>query len=121
MNMLKSFCSTFFVISVGDDYCNFTLETGKVSFKTLFIDSLKQCCGSGSGSGRIRSFLVTRIRIRENTGSGSGTFIHKKTPCYSNFLVIKLSKTQFRPNNFFIFDFMWHNNLLSLILGSYDV
>ena len=24
-------------------------------------------------------------------GSGSGSFIHKKTPCYSNFLVIKLS------------------------------
>ena len=33
-------------------------------------------------------------------GSGSGSFIHKKTPCYSNFLVIKLSKIQFRPNNF---------------------
>ena len=58
---------------------------------------------------RIRSFLVTRIRIRirENTGSGSGSFIHKKTPCYSNFLVIKLSKIQFRQNNF-----------LSLILSS---
>ena len=53
---------------------------------------------------RIRSFLVTRIRIWENTGSGS--FIHKKTPCYSNFLVIKLSKIHFRPNN-----------LLSLILS----
>ena len=39
---------------------------------------------------------------------GSGSFIHKKTPCYSNFLVIKLSKIQFRPNNFFIFDFKWH-------------
>ena len=71
--------------------------------------SHKQCCGSGSGSGRIRSFLVTRIRIRiwENTGSGSGSFIHKKTPCYSNFLVIKLYKIQFRPKNF-----------LSLILSS---
>ena len=30
---------------------------------------------------------VLRIRIRENIGSG--LFIHKKTPCYSNFLVIK--------------------------------
>ena len=59
-----------------------------------WTDILNQCCGSGSGSCRIRSFLVTRIRIRENTGSGS--CIHKKTPCYSNFLVIKLSKIQFR-------------------------
>ena len=49
---------------------------------------------------------VLRIRIRENTGSGS--FIHKKTPCYSNDLVIKLSKTQFPPNNFLIFDFKCH-------------
>ena len=65
-----------------------------------------QCCGSGSGSGRIRSFLVTRIR--ENTGSGSGSFIYKKAPCYSNCLVIKLSKIQFRPNNFLIFDFKCH-------------
>ena len=79
--------------------------------------SVYQCCGSGSGSGRIRSFLVTRIRIRENTGSGSGSFIHKKTPCYLNFLVIKLSKIQFRPKNFLIFDFTWHNNFLSLILS----
>ena len=74
-----------------------------------------QCCGSESS--RIRSFLVTRIRIRENTRSGSGSFIHKKTPCYSNFLVIKLSKTQFCLNNFLIFDFKWHNNFLSLILS----
>ena len=52
---------------------------------------------------RIRSdpvFFATRIRIQDNTGSGSGSFIHKKTSCYSNFLVIKLSKIQFRPNNF---------------------
>ena len=43
----------------------------------------------GSGSGRIRSFMVTRIRIqiRENTRSGSGSFIHRKTPCNTNFLV----------------------------------
>ena len=60
-------------------------------------------------------FLVTRIR--ENTGYGSGSFINKNTPCYSNFLVINLSKTQFRPNNFLIFDFKWHNNFLSLILS----
>ena len=30
---------------------------------------------------------------------GSGSFIHKKTPCYSNVIVIKLSKIQFRLNN----------------------
>ena len=58
----------------------------------------------GSGSGK-------------KTGSGSGSFIHKKTPCYSNFLVIKLSKTQFRPNNFLTFDFKRHNSFLSLILS----
>ena len=45
-------------------------------------------------------FLVNRIRIqiRENTGSEFSN--HKKTPFNSNFLVIKLSKIQFRPNNF---------------------
>ena len=31
---------------------------------------------------------------------GSGSFIHKKTLCYSNFLGIKLSKIQFRQNIF---------------------
>ena len=31
-----------------------------------------------------------------------------KDPCSLNFLVIKLSKIQFRPNNFFIFDFKCH-------------
>ena len=41
----------------------------------------------------------------------------QKDPMLSNFLVIKLSKTQFRPNNFLIFDFKWHNNFLSLILS----
>ena len=97
-------------------------DNGKALFRIVHLElglnrlrvSLNQCCGSGSGSGRIRSFLVTRIRIRENTGSGSGSF-HKKTPCYSNFLVIKLPKIQFRPKNFFIFDFKWHSNFLSLI------
>ena len=36
-----------------------------------------------------------------------------KDPYNSNFLVKKLSKIQFRPNNFFIFDFKCHNNFLS--------
>ena len=64
---------------------------------------------------RIRSFWVTRIQ--ESTGSGSwkipdpdpGKYrilYPQKDPCNSNFLVIKLSKIQFRTNNF-----------LSLILG----
>ena len=66
-----------------------------------------QCCRSGSG--QIRSFWVTWIWIRENTKSGSGPLIHKKTPCNSKFLIIKLSKIQFCPNNFFIFDFKCHN------------
>ena len=50
-----------------------------------------------------------RIRIR--------IIYQKKDPCYLNFLVIKLSKIQFRSNNFFIFDFKWHTNLLSSILS----
>ena len=32
----------------------------------------------------------------------------QKDPCSSNFLVIKLSKIQFRPNNLFFFDFRCH-------------
>ena len=32
----------------------------------------------------------------------------QKDPCNSKFLVIKLSKKQFRPNNFVIFDFKCH-------------
>ena len=59
---------------------------------------IKQCCGSGFGSGRIRSFLVTRIRI----------LYPQKDPMLFKFLVIKLSKIQFRPKNFFIFDFKCH-------------
>ena len=47
-------------------------------------------------------------------GSGSGKLPEpgplstKKTPCNSNFLVIKFSKIQFHPSNFFIFDFKCH-------------
>ena len=49
---------------------------------------------------------VLRIRIRIRSDSvflgHPDPFIHKQTPCYSNFLVIKLSKIQFRPNIFFL-------------------
>ena len=57
----------------------------RLDLYTLLVDSDNQCCGSG---------------LFWSPGSGSGSFIHIKTPCYSNLLVIKLSKTQFRPNNF---------------------
>ena len=52
---------------------------------------------------------IYRIRIR--------ILYPQKNHVIHYFLVIKLSKIQFRPNNFFIFDFKWHNNFLSLILS----
>ena len=48
-------------------------------------------------------FWVTRIR--ENTGSGSGYFIHKRSLYLKFSRYFKLSKLEFRPNNFFFFDF----------------
>ena len=80
----------------------------------------------------LQFLAVLRIRIRIRIRSNPVFFGHpdpdpgkyririlypQKTPCYSNFLVIKLCKTQFRPYNFLIFDFKWHNNFLSLILS----
>ena len=37
-----------------------------------------------------------------------GSFIHKKTSVIQVFRYIQLSKIEFRPNNFFIFDFKGH-------------
>ena len=95
----------------------------------------KNCSSSTPSSLKIVTFLGQKKYLHENkfegvvgvkssvadpdpdpdpVGSGHfwspGSFIHKKTRCYSNFLIIKLSKIQFRPNNFLIFDFKWHNN-----------
>ena len=87
------------------------------TLKRMFIGCYSYSLQLGSRGQCGETKLQAVLRIRENTGSGSGSFIHKKTPCYSNFLVIKLSKIQFRPKNIFIFDFKWHNNFLSLILS----
>ena len=66
-------------------------------------------------------FFVTRIRI--NTGSRSGSFVYKKTPCYSNFLVIKLSKIQFRPNNFSLIlsGIIFFLSLILSVIGCFDL
>ena len=53
---------------------------------------------TGSGSGKIPDPDPGKYRIRYKT-------------------VTKLSKIQFRPNDFFIFDFKCHNKFLSLILS----
>ena len=98
---VRSFC-TIICATVLIGSCSSTQNTLKRKMNIIFFVFLEfirfrlygiyQCCGSGSG--RIRSFWVSRIRI----------LYPQKDPCNSNFLIIKLSKRQFRQKNV-IFDF----------------